>query len=294
MSTLSARFEHFDDRFSPVVVKEMRQALRDGTTVAILIGFLVAMVITLAVSSITISHHGGKLDEGTGRATAGAMMMLLVCVATLALPVQTAVRIHFESASDQLGMLMVTRVSFHGIFWGKVWVTMIKFMLIACTVLPFATVTMLMRGVSLPAVTWSVIVCALACFGATVAAMSVALLPDGLVGRFVAGIGGLGVLGIVFASMLGITQLVISEGSAEAIFGSLVAVIALAVVGFFFNLVTYSLAAQKRGRFNRFYYRPPTAEAMREYERAMVEYRYQTAARQTPPPGTPPHPAQDA
>lgn len=276
------------DRINPVVLKELRQAVRDGTSAMILLGFLGALLVVLVLRLVMLDTSG--FDANFGRTTASWMMVIVVVVATIALPVQSAIRLHREVAGNELGLILITRIGYHRLFWGKVWVTMIKFALIGSTVLPFVTVTMLLRGVSLPAVTWAMLVNAVGCFGLTVGAMAVAAMPDGMVGRIAAALGGGAALLVGFFSMLGITMLVVNEGSIAAIVGSMAGLAVVAVVFFFFNLVTYSMAAQRRGRFNRFYYRPPTADEYRQYQRAVFEHRYLHARAATQPQPEQPEP----
>ena len=172
MTTLLARF---DDAMNPVVVKEVRQAVQSRFVVAVMGLFLVA-----SLGAVCIYLLGGNVSDTNFTAGRELFSMLQAVVAVTCImfvPMYAAVRLSAERGGEHPDLLYVSTIHPMRIIWGKVCSSMLLALLIYSCVLPFMTLTFLMRGVDLPTMFMVVGVHLLVVFAAVACAVFLAALP---------------------------------------------------------------------------------------------------------------------
>ena len=180
------QLEHFADRLNPMVVKELRQAVRGQATLGLVYGFLFVQIVVFGVASV-------RLDAGGFHPRAGMELFQInafVMVATLlvGVPIYAGIRTHVERVNDHLTMVQLTGMGFARIFWGKFLAAMMINLLILSTMLPFAFTATLLRGIDLPsiaAVSALTLLCSAIC---TVGMLAIGCLMVGPVSRILWGI----------------------------------------------------------------------------------------------------------
>ena len=94
MSMLSVVATRFDDAMNPIVVKELRQAVKGRFLSAMLTLFLIVQLVALGVAIMIIDDV--QSDFGAGRAVCTTMLVILSLTCMLFIPINTGVRLAFE------------------------------------------------------------------------------------------------------------------------------------------------------------------------------------------------------
>jgi hypothetical protein len=138
------------DRVNPIVVKELRQAVRSRLVVAVLLIFLSVCVVTIGLFVM--------LDPNIAtRSRAGAelfaiLMTALALTCQLVVPLYTCVRFSRERNDDNVDLLFITTIRPGAIIRGKFSASMALTGLIFASCLPFLCLTYLLRGIDLPTI----------------------------------------------------------------------------------------------------------------------------------------------
>lgn len=150
--------EAVDDRLSPILVKELRQALRAKVVMA---AQLVTLGVMLVIMGIGLLAQDPGREEGGGFAVAIQCVLMIVCAGLV--PLYTGVRLALERHDTGRDLLYVTTLSPRGIVLGK-WVSGLCLgVLCFFGVLPFFVLCAFLPGVDLRGV--------LVCVGLDMAAL---------------------------------------------------------------------------------------------------------------------------
>lgn len=194
--------ERFGDRLNPMVIKELRQAVRGNAVSGMLCSYLAVMVLVFAREALALEATG--FDPRAGLRVFGAIATVMVVTLVIAVPVYAGVRVHVERATEHLRMVQITGIGFPRLFWGKFHAAMLVDVLLLSAMLPFAFAATLLRGIGLPTIA---VVAGLtaACSAINVIGMlAVGCLMDGHVSRALWSLFGLTALGsmLVFSGLL--------------------------------------------------------------------------------------------
>ncbi|MCI0564503.1 MAG: hypothetical protein MN733_39035, partial [Nitrososphaera sp.] len=195
-------FQQLDDALNPVVVKELRQAVRSKFVVAMLMLLLGVQLFVIGAFLITYNNLSTRFDAGQQIFAILLGIMLGTCL--LFVPLYTAIRLALERSDTNVDLLFITTIRPQAIIGGKFLAAMILTVLIFSTCMPFMTFTYLLRGIDLPSIF------ALLAFGFFVVAASIqfaifiACIPASRVFKVLLGLGGLNILSyLVIMTMAG-------------------------------------------------------------------------------------------
>jgi hypothetical protein len=158
MSALSGvvtRLERLGDWFNPIVVKEVRQALKSRQFVGT---FLLLLLAAWAGSIFGVSYLGESLDYGSWAVTFHAGFLFALCVATLVIvPFSTFRSIIEERTETTLELLQITALSPVQIVRGKTQSAMVQVLVYYSAIAPFIAFTALLPGFDVVHVAFSLV-----------------------------------------------------------------------------------------------------------------------------------------
>ena len=110
------------DRLNPIVVKELRQAVRGRFLAGVLLFFLALQLLTLGVFLFTqdISSIGLVGGESYGQQVFAFLASILFFATIVCVPVYAALRIYSERADDQMALFFLSTLDPHRIVLGFV------------------------------------------------------------------------------------------------------------------------------------------------------------------------------
>jgi ABC-type transport system involved in multi-copper enzyme maturation permease subunit len=154
-SAMVHRLERLGDRFNPIVVKEVRQALKSRQFVAT---FLLLLLAAWAGSIFGVSFLGESIDYGSSAVAFYAGFLLALCTATLVIvPFSTFRSIIEERTETTLELLQITALSPAQIVRGKALSAMVQVLVYYCAIAPFIAFTALLPGFDIVHVTFSLV-----------------------------------------------------------------------------------------------------------------------------------------
>jgi hypothetical protein len=152
-SAMFPRLERLGDRFNPIVVKEVRQALKSRQFA---VTFLLLLLAAWAGSIFGVSFLGESIDYGSSAVTFYAGFLFALCVATLVIvPFSTFRSIIEERTETTLELLQITALSPAQIVRGKTLSAMVQVLVYYCAIAPFIAFTALLPGFDIVHVTFS-------------------------------------------------------------------------------------------------------------------------------------------
>lgn len=154
-AAIVARFERLGDRFNPIVVKEVRQALKSRQFV---LTFLLLLLAAWAGSIFGVSYLGESIDYGSSAVTFYAGFFFALCAATLVIvPFSTFRSIVEERSETTLELLQITALSPKQIVRGKTFSAMVQVLVYYSAIAPFIAFTALLPGFDIVHVTFSMV-----------------------------------------------------------------------------------------------------------------------------------------
>ena len=167
-----------DDRMNPIVVKELRQAVKSRFVIAVLMLMLAILFIILAGVLFSQDQSRG-IDEDAGAQLFLVFQSILLATCMLFVPVYVGVRLAAERSSATSDLLYVTTIRPSSIVWGKLLAGMVVTALTFSTCAPFMVITYLLRGIDLPTILFILGLDALIVLAATQLAIFVGTMPIG-------------------------------------------------------------------------------------------------------------------
>lgn len=135
---------------NPIVVKEMRQAVRSWAVVGAIHLFLVALLLTAAAMLLT-STFSLNPNQMLGRDLFYAFLGILT-VGSLFVPMYVGIRLAAERQGENLDLIYITTLSPGRIVRGKMFCGAVISTLFFSACLPFMFLTTFLRGVDLPTI----------------------------------------------------------------------------------------------------------------------------------------------
>ena len=174
---LKSHFANWRDwELNPVVVKELRQAVRSWTVTGVLLLFLTVLFIA-SVGFLVSQSFEGDVNEELGSTMFGTFVTILAGASILFIPLYLGIRISAERQESNPDLLYVSTLTPGQIIRGKflcgAYITVLFFS--AC--MPFMAFTNLLRGVDLPSVFFILFVLFLVVCSLNQAAIFLACLP---------------------------------------------------------------------------------------------------------------------
>jgi hypothetical protein len=149
------RLERVGNRCNPIVVKEVRQALKSRQFVST---FLLLLLVAWAGSIFGVSYLGESIDYGSSAVTFYSGFLFALCAATLVIvPFSTFRSIVEERTETTLELLQITGLSPVQIVRGKILSAMVQVLVYYCAIAPFIAFTALLPGFDVVHVTFSLV-----------------------------------------------------------------------------------------------------------------------------------------
>ena len=187
------RFAGLDDRVNPIVVKELRQAVKSWFIVGLLMLLLSVLTLIQLLWVMSSTDLGSTSGDG-GRELFLVFQGTLLAIALLGLPVYTGVRLAAERASATSDLLYVTTIRPWSIVWGKLAAGVAVTALVFAACAPFMIVTYLLRGIDPPTILFVLGLDFAVVLSGLVLAIFLGALPVGIGMKVFLGIGGLATL----------------------------------------------------------------------------------------------------
>jgi len=164
-----------DDRINPIVVRELRQAVRSRLVVAVLMTFLVVLVSVIGFCLLAANYN--KTDFFLGRSVFMGLQSIVLGAGLIFVPIYTGVRLAMEQPRSQMALLYITTIRPRSIIGGKILSSVALILLIYSISLPFLTITYLLRGIDVPTIFLVVSMHLLVILSAVIVAIFLASLP---------------------------------------------------------------------------------------------------------------------
>lgn len=173
---------------NPIVVKELRQAVRNWSVTGMLILFLLALLFTTVFVLLGRSlNMSDNMDVGGDVFT--AFMLILSAASVLFIPLYMGIRMGSERQENNADLFYISTLSPARIVWGKTICGAYIAVLFFSACMPFMALTNLFRGVDLPTVFFNLGFLFIAICATTQLAIFLACLPVSRAFKFLFGLG---------------------------------------------------------------------------------------------------------
>ena len=177
LGKLKFHFAHWREwELNPIVIKELRQGVRNLTVAGMLLLFLVVLFIASLVFLVTESFSVDA-NMQMGASMFSAFVVILAAASVFFIPLYTGVRVAAERQENNHDLLYVTTLSPTRIIFGKFLCSAYIAMLFFSACMPFMAFTNLLRGVDLPTVFFILAFLFLVVCAANMIAIFLACLP---------------------------------------------------------------------------------------------------------------------
>ncbi len=162
--------------FNPIVIKELRQAVRSWAVTGMLLLFLTALFIT---SLVFLVGQSVQVNENAqlGSSMFQAFVIILAGASMLFIPLYIGLRVAAERVESNTDLLYVSTLSPGRIIRGKLYCGAYMTLLFFSACMPFMAFTNLLRGVDLPSVFFVLLFLFLVVCAANQIAIFLACLP---------------------------------------------------------------------------------------------------------------------
>jgi len=208
VSGFGAIIGRLSDRVNPIVVKELRQAVRSRIVTGIFIFFLVVQFAIVALALLLDDSAATSLSAGRSLAAALYSFMMFVCIVFV--PIYSGLRLAWERSDARRDLMFATTISAGAIVRGKMLTAAMIVALIYSACAPFMVFTYLLRGIDLPTIFAMLGLGALYILGAVQFALFLACIPTSRVAK-------------IFLGLFGLAVILSMVGSTAATFGMMMA-----------------------------------------------------------------------
>ena len=194
MSRFGRTVDFLDHLLNPILVKELRQAVRSKLVLGVLILFLVIQLGIVGFAALESADN--NVTQREGQHTFLRLLAIVYGACLLCLPVYVGARVGLEREGQNVDLVYVTTLSPRAIVWGKLFSALVLAVLVFAACAPFMTFTYLLRGVDLPTIFLLLGLAILMTAVATQAGIFVGLLPVSRFFKIVIGLAA--VIGLCF------------------------------------------------------------------------------------------------
>lgn len=196
----AARFiDRIDDLLNPIVVKELRQAVKSRSVMSVLTLFLVVQLCILLVNLVFDESRGANTDVlHAGRQIFQILQGILLGTCMLLIPAYAGVRLATEHSETNVDLLFISTLRPRNIIAGKLQAAVVLIMLVFSACAPFMTFTYLLRGIDIPSIILILILDFLTVMLCTQAAIFIGSVPANPGLKLLLGLLGLGLLVMMF------------------------------------------------------------------------------------------------
>ncbi|HWC60872.1 MAG TPA: hypothetical protein VHC44_14345, partial [Verrucomicrobiae bacterium] len=207
-SNLKTHFRNWRHwELNPVVVKELRQAVRSWAVTGTLLLFLLVLFCAALIFFVTQSFDGST-DQRMGAGIFSWFSLILTGASLLFIPVYIGVRVAAERQENDLDLLYISTLKPARIIRGKFFCGAYVAILFFSACMPFMTFTNLLRGVDLPSIFFILLCLFLIVCCAVQVAIFLACLPISKLLKILVGIGAtIAMFGLVASLTAGISEI---------------------------------------------------------------------------------------
>jgi hypothetical protein len=210
----SRLLDRLDDAINPIVVKELRQAVKSRLVVSSLLFFLLLQVVILgAILLFREAHSADGVDYQAGQVIFEVLNGILLGICLLLVPAYAGIRLAAERSDTNVDLLFISTLKPRSIIWGKFLAAVVLVLLIVSACAPFMTFTYLLRGIDIPTILFVLLMDFLVVLSATMLAIFIASIP---VHRALKGALFLGMFGAMiatFSGMIASTNEIVTRGT---------------------------------------------------------------------------------
>jgi hypothetical protein len=197
--------DRLDDAINPIVVKELRQAVKSRLVMAALLLLLLLQVVILGIFLLYGEiRHPESVDYAAGRSIFLTLQGIMMGVCMLLIPAYAGVRLAAERSDTNVDLLFISTLKPRAIIWGKFLAAVVLVLIIFSACAPFMTFTYLLRGIDIPSILLVLGTDLLAVLLATMMAVFFASVPTNLALKIVL---------LLFAFVLLLFQLYMAIGT---------------------------------------------------------------------------------
>ncbi len=251
---LASIIDRLDDWINPIVVKELRQAVKSRLVVGILLVFL-GLQITLVTSYLLLGKEpSGAVQWTTGRNVFEILQGMLIVTLMLLVPAYACIRLTTERSDHNVDLLFISTLRPSSIIAGKFFAAVMLAMLILSACAPFMTFAYLLRGIDIPTILTAVGIDLLCMLGGTMIALFLAAVPGGRVLKVFFCLAGFIVLIVVCVYLVVGTVELVHQGARfvnSREFWAVAGTITLSTLGWVGLLFFYSVALVSPPSSNR-------------------------------------------
>ncbi len=157
MIEFASRFlDWWKTKLNPLLMREIRQAVRSRVHIYSFIGINYICLLILAIFVIAMGGAGtsqqGVLSYGAGDQAFGVLLLALGVISLCGIPMTVFLSHVYEKDRDSLDLLKVTTLSPGQIVRGKLLAGLVKLLLLISALIPFIGFSYILRGISFPVI----------------------------------------------------------------------------------------------------------------------------------------------
>jgi hypothetical protein len=244
-----------DDWLNPIMVKELRQAVKNRAVLAALLLFLLIQLGILLLNLFLEPQPANFVNLYAGRQIFEVLQGILLGTCMLLVPTYAGIRLASEHSDNNVDLLFISTLRPRAIIAGKLQAAVVLILLIFSACAPFMTFTYLLRGIDIPSILLVLAVDFLAVLLGTQLTIFLGAAPASWGLKLLLGAVGLGCLGMLFGSSLGGTLGILEEGLGSRMdsveFWLIAGAIVTAVVAVMGLLFVWSVAVVSSPSSNR-------------------------------------------
>jgi len=248
--------DKLDNLLNPIVVKELRQAVKSRIVMSALMLFLVIQLSILLLNlSFGDRQTGNAINLHAGREIFQILQGILLGTCMLLIPTYAGVRLAAEHSDTNVDLLFISTLRPRGIIAGKLQASVVLILLIFSACAPFMTFTYLLRGIDIPTILLVLVLDFLVVLLSTQAAIFLGAVPANTGLKLLLGLTGLGLLVSFFGSTMGFSIEMLDLGLGSRLdsvefwlIAGAAAIVILATIGLMF---TWSVAIVSPPSANR-------------------------------------------
>jgi hypothetical protein len=210
LSPAPSFLESASDKLNPILLKELRQAVRNNLVVGILMLFL---GVHLIIVGSALLQSGDSIDITLGRNVFLGSLAILQITCLGFVPFYACIRLSMERNSPDYELMYVTTLSSEAVIRGKLLSAMALTTLIFSACMPFITLTYTLRGIDLPTIFFTLAATFCLCLLANMAGIFVGSFRASLLVRGFLGAGLLLALLIMFIVAIPMITVSIGHGA---------------------------------------------------------------------------------
>jgi hypothetical protein len=175
---VSGLLDRIDDWINPIVIKELRQAVKSRMVVSILMLFLGLQLFIVALFLVLGEYQiDNRVQWDAGNRVFKVQQAIMLITLMLLVPAYAAIRLATERSDHNVDLLFISTLRPRSIIAGKLFAALVLALLVFSTCAPFMTFTYLLRGIDIPTILTMLGLDLLAVLWSTMLALFVAAIP---------------------------------------------------------------------------------------------------------------------